>query len=79
MVEEDKLLEVWRAHYDKLSNEEFAWDREGLTDVSPLCGPGRKITVAEVGAAIGRKKSSKSAGPSDVVAYMMLVRLEQSG
>ena len=23
VVEEDKLLEVWRAHYDVLSNEEF--------------------------------------------------------
>ena len=27
VVEEDKLMEVWRAHYDKISNEEFAWDR----------------------------------------------------
>ena len=22
-------MEVWRAHYDKLSNEEFAWERNG--------------------------------------------------
>ena len=22
------------------SNEEFSWDREGLTDVRPVCGPG---------------------------------------
>ena len=33
VVEEDKLMEVWRAHYDKISNEEFAWDRNSLTNV----------------------------------------------
>ena len=37
VVDEDKLMDVWRAHYDGISNEEFAWDREGLTNVSPLC------------------------------------------
>ena len=42
VVEEDKLMEVWRAHYDKISNEEFAWDRNGLTNVSPVCGPSEK-------------------------------------
>ena len=26
----NKLMEVWRAHYDGISNEEFTWDREGL-------------------------------------------------
>ena len=31
--EEDRLMEVWRAHYDVLSNEKFTWDREGLTYV----------------------------------------------
>ena len=40
MVEEDKLLEVWRAQYNKLSNEKLSWD--SLTDVSPLCGPSEK-------------------------------------
>ena len=38
VVEEDRLMEVWRAHYDVLSKEEFTWDRKGLTDVSPVCG-----------------------------------------
>ena len=31
VVEEDRLMEIWRTQYDVLSNEEFAWDREGLT------------------------------------------------
>ena len=26
VVEEDKLMEVWRAHYDNISNKEFTWD-----------------------------------------------------
>ena len=31
-VKEDRLMEVWRAQYDVLSNEEFTWDKEGPTD-----------------------------------------------
>jgi len=30
VVEEDRLMEVWRTHYDKISNEEFTWDRIGF-------------------------------------------------
>ena len=48
VVEEDKLLEVWKEHYDRISNEEFGWDREELTDVRPVCGPGEKISEEEV-------------------------------
>ena len=70
-VEEDKLMEVWRAHYDKISNEEFAWDRNGLTNVSPVCGPCERISALEVGVAIGKMKQGKSAGPTGVVAEML--------
>ena len=45
VVEEDRLMEVWRAHYDVLSNEKFTWDREGLTDASPVCGPSERIDI----------------------------------
>ena len=71
VVEEDKLLEVWKEHYDRMSNEEFSWDREGLTDVRPVCGPGEKISEEEVGAAIGKMKLGKAGGPSGVVADML--------
>ena len=61
-------MEVWRAHYDKISNTEFAWDRISLTNVSPLCGPSERISVLEVGVGIGKMKQGKSAGPmGDVV------------
>ena len=69
VVEEDKLMEVWRAHYDKISNE-FAWDRNGLTSVSPVCGPSERISALEVGVAIGKMKQGKSARPTGVVAEM---------
>ena len=48
VVEEDKLLEVWKEHYDRISNEKFSWDKEGLTDVIPVCGPGEKISEVKV-------------------------------
>ena len=64
MVEEDRLMEAWRAHYTVLSNEEFAWDREGLTDVSSVCGPSDRISVLEMDAAIGKMKQDKSGGPT---------------
>ena len=67
VLEEDRLMEVWRAHYDVLSNEEFSWDREGLTDVSPVCGPSERISVFKVDAAIGEMKQGKPGGTTGVV------------
>ena len=43
VVEEEKLLEVWKEHYDEISNEELSWDREGLTEVRPVYGLGEKF------------------------------------
>ena len=77
VVEEDKLMEVWRAHYDKISNEEFAWERNGLTNVNAVCGPCERITALEVGVAIGKMKQGKSAGPAGVVAEMLKAAGEQ--
>ena len=71
VVEEDKLMEVWRAHYDKISNEEVAWDRNRLTNVSPVCGSSERISALEVGVAIGKMKQGKSTGPKGVVAEML--------
>ena len=73
VVEEDKILEVWRAHYEKLSNEEFPWDREALPAVDAVnenC-KGEEITIEEVQSAIKKMKNNKAAGPSGVVADML--------
>ena len=59
------------AHFDKISNEKFAWDRNGLTNVNPVCGPSDRISALEVGAVIQRKKQGKSAGHTGVVAEIL--------
>ena len=51
--------------------EEFRWDREGLTDESPVCRPSERISVLEVDAAIGKMKQGKSGGPTGVVSEML--------
>ena len=67
-VEGDKLMEVWRAHYDKIYNKEFAWDKNSLTNVSPVCEPSERISALEVSVAIEKTKQDKSVGPIGVVA-----------
>ena len=59
VVEGDKLMEVWRAHYDKISNKEFAWDENSLTNVSPVCEPSEMISALEVSVAIEKTKQGK--------------------
>ena len=49
----------------------FTWDREGLTDARPVCGPSERISTLEVDAAIGKMKQGKSGGPSGVVSEML--------
>ena len=71
VVEEDRLMEIWRAHYDKISNEEFTWDEEGLKNGSPVCGPSERNSALEVDAAIGKMKQDRSAGPAGVVVSEM--------
>ena len=61
-------MDVWRAHHDGISNEEFTWGREGLTNVSPVCGPSERISALEVDVAIGKMKSG---GPTGVVSEML--------
>ena len=71
VVNEDEQMEVWRAHYDKLSNEEFPWNKDTLTEVDAVSGPCEKISIEEVRTAIKNIKSNKAAGPSGIVADML--------
>ena len=54
-----------------LSNEEFTWDIEGLTDVRPVFGPSKRISTLEVDAAIGMMNQGKSGGPTGVTSEMI--------
>ena len=71
VVEDDKLMEVWRAYYDKLSNEEFPWKKDSLTEVNAGGGVSEEFSVEEVKVAIKKMKNLKAAGPSGVVADML--------
>ena len=71
IVDDDQLLETWRAHYEKLANEEFPWNRDTLQSVEPVCGPCERISTEEVRSAIKKMKNNKAAGPSGVVADML--------
>ena len=70
VVEEDRLMEIWR-HYDKISNEEFTWDKAGLKNVSPMCGPSERSSALEVAAAIGKMKQDRSVGSTRIVSEML--------
>ena len=59
-------MEVWRAHYDEISNE-FAWDRNSLTNVSPVCGLVKGSQHWKWGVVIGKMKQGKTVGPTGVV------------
>ena len=41
-------MEVWRAHYDKISNEEFPWEKDSLEKVEAVSGPCERISFEEV-------------------------------
>ena len=71
VMEVDRLMEVWGAHYDVLSNAELTWDREGLTDASAVRWPSEKTSTLEVDKAIGKMKQGMSGGPTGVVAEML--------
>jgi hypothetical protein len=71
VVENDELMEVWRAHYATLANEEFSWDKSSLTEVGVLSGPSERISEEEVRRAVAKMKCNKAPGPSGVVADML--------
>ena len=62
-------------HYDKLLNEEFDWNRKSVVSENAnakVIGPAEIITVEEVRAAMHKMKSGKAAGPTGIVAEMLL-------
>ena len=76
VVGKDEMKEVWRGYYERLMNEEFDCNREGLVEVEEERRgeeeESDKIVFSneEVREAIMRMKEEKAAGPTGVVAEM---------
>jgi hypothetical protein len=71
VVEQEAIKEVWRKHFEKVSNEEFDWERDSLDAAHAVSGPAEEITANEVRAAITKMKSGKAVGPSGIGAEML--------
>ena len=71
ILDDMELRKLWREHFEKLSNEEFDWDRNTLVFKDPVSGPAEIITQREVRSAIKAMKEGKAAGPSGVVTEML--------
>ena len=58
VMEESELREIWRSRDDKLSNEEFDWDRDSLGEkqVHMVSGPIHDISKQEVRLAVARNE-----------------------
>ena len=61
-----EVKDRWKAYFYKLLNEEFEWNKDGLTAMDKVCGPAEIISCSEV-----KTKSGKAAGLSGVIAEML--------
>ena len=68
---EDEVTERWKEYFETLLNEEFEWNKDGLTAADKISGPAESISYNEVKSAIAKTRSCKAAGPSGVVAEML--------
>jgi hypothetical protein len=71
VMEESELREVWRKHYEKLSNEEFDWDKDSLGEKRVISGPIQEISKQEVRLAVAKMKCNKAPGPTGVAAELL--------
>jgi hypothetical protein len=71
VMDEAELREVWRSHYEKLSNEEFDWDKDCLGEKQVVSGPILEISRQEVRLAVAKMKCNKAPGPTGVNAELL--------
>ena len=65
-------MEAWRKHFEKISNEEFGWNRNLPEIDSQRDSNGvEDITLEEMRSSVKRMKSNKTSGPTEVVADMI--------
>ena len=70
-----RQISCWRygelTVYDKLSNVEFPWNKDTLTEVGIRSRPCERISLEKVRAAVKKMKINKASGPSGIVADML--------
>ena len=82
ITDQERMKVVWHDYFEKLLNEEFDWDRNGLDNTQVVDGEPEEISVAKVRIAIKKMKLGKASGPSWIGAEMLkalLVRLGYCG
>ena len=57
---------VWHDYFEKLLNEEFDWDRNGLDNTQVVDGKPEEISVAELRIAIKKMMLGKASDPSEI-------------
>jgi len=70
VVDEERIKQIWKSHFEKVSNEEFDWNKDSLSDEF-VSGPIEEITCKEIREAMKKMKSGKAAGPSGVYSEML--------
>jgi hypothetical protein len=71
ITDQERMKVVWHDYFEKLLNEEFDWDRNGLDNTQVVdCEP-EEISVGEVRIAIKKMKLGKASGPSGIGAEML--------
>ena len=74
---DSQKLEAWQEHYERLLNEEFDWNKDGLIVDEPTVGPRPEIDAESVKSALAKMKKGKASGTSGVVAEMLLASGDQ--
>ena len=64
VYDENAIRDAWKAHYERLLNVGFEWDKEHLSVEEPVLGPPPLITTDIVRGAINKMKDDKAAGCS---------------
>ena len=71
-LDEEAKRAASKEHYERLLNVEFPWNPEDLSKESPVEGPSEPITLEMITKAISKMASGKAAGPSGIVAEMLV-------
>ena len=67
MIDHDDLAfgdcakEAWKNYYNRLLNEEFEWDKDGLSSAKSIPGPAVRIKRERAKVAICKMNSGKAA------------------